>query len=181
MKIGVLILFVIVTSIKVFSQKSIKLIKAKELSVKVIKEDNLTRVKLDSVNIELVFYNRTNEYYTPEDTVNRDYANIGHIITIDSLTGISQIDYTGSYDYFNPRAIVHKNELYIILLFADTYIYGTDQELSFVVFKENANKKISVVSCYSNENNKPIEDIRIIRTANYIELKGKFLKNAYKL
>ena len=176
MRYSFLFIFILSPNIYVFSQNSIELNKIKEVTTIIEKESEYICLKLDSFNIQMVFYNRINEYFSFEETENRDYINIGRIIPFDSLIGLKQLNYTGSFDYIYSKSLIYRESRYIVISFVDANIYGTNQEVNFVIIKEAEDKKKSIISCYTNKNDKPTEDIKIIYKGHYIKLRGKYLK-----
>jgi len=152
-----------------------ELYKFPKLNTLDIADAGFTRVTIESVDIGLFFYDRLNEYPSLEDTLKRDYIDIGRIVFIDSITGLKQTDYTGAYDYSDIRVVKHRKSRFIILSLVDTYIYGTDQQVYLVVFKEKDNKQVSIVACYTNENDSPTEDIVVVKNGSGIELRGLHL------
>lgn len=147
-------------------------------SVEISKKNNNTFSEIifkGLVNVNLIIHSRSDEVFQDLDTLNRDFFMLNNNkLIIDSLYGLKQSEYTGSYEILKTYYI-GENSDYFILSFVDLFTFGSNQQVFFLVFKK-INNNWYHFSSYENEHGMPTDDIRVVKKRNEIRLKGKYLK-----
>ena len=168
-------------SFHTLSQRKIQLDSCYVLKTSVISTPDSSIITVDSTNIQFVMYSRENEYFTMEDTNRRSYLKTSRAIPIDSIIGLMQLDYSGSYDFTYFYLVKNKKSKYVVAPVFDGNCYGTDFCGNYIIFKEYGNGEFRLFSTYKNESGMPEEKNRIVMGWKKIRMKGPFLKKVTRV
>jgi hypothetical protein len=174
----VVIILVVFYSTFVFGQKQMRLENCTKFESSFLAKDSSHVYSLKSISeMQIVIHSRLNETFEINDTINRDYIESGtKKMTLDRLYGLLQLDYTGSYDLMDCYSVKSSTHSYCILSFVDLFIFGTNQQVFFVVMKQIGDNW-EYYSSYENEHDRSTTGVKIRKVKNgEIKLKGKYLK-----
>jgi len=155
-----------------------KLEQYKELKTTYFDTDSNRVHILESIkDVTIVTNAREFEYFVQGDTSKRDYIQISnsHKLILDQVIGISDKNYTIAYDLITCYLIEKQGFKYVVLVGGDTFPMGTNQDVDFIVLKFEG-EKFLYYNSFSNEADKPTDNIKVICSKKSLKLKGKYLK-----
>lgn len=160
-----------------FSQKQVELKNCEKLEVKYSKNDSTFIYSINNVSaLKVVINVRNDETFVPDDTLHRDYIKTySEQLILDRLTGLLQSDYTGAYDFLECFRLGNSNQSYYILSFTDSFIFGTNGQVYYVIM-ETLGDNWKYYSSYENEADKTTDNIKVVCSKKGLKLKGKYLK-----